>query len=169
VKKNSCCSNDVCPLCTTSSEDEGQKVCCAAADWNVYRRVDVVISRSLRRTPVPMQYRLLSAPVPSLGDPAAVCCVRCCGTACACRSRRACSRATDGCTHCPPPSTIHPDVTHGHANHSRCTAGVWLRAAAGSRQVRVRVEIMGSQKCRIVGTSQPVLIDDRSLDLHPHP
>jgi hypothetical protein len=27
-----------------------------------------------------------------------------------------------------------------------------------SHEVRVRVEIMGSQKCRIVGKSQPVLI-----------
>eukprot|EP01047_Picozoa_sp_COSAG01_P001340 COSAG01_NODE_30_length_36127_cov_41.433234_14_plen_125_part_00 len=35
--------------------------------------------------------------------------------------------------------------------------------------VRVRVEIMGSPKCMIVGKSQPVLCYDRSHYLHPHP
>ena len=35
--------------------------------------------------------------------------------------------------------------------------------------IRVRVEIMGSQKCRAVGKSQSLLIYDQSNSLHPRP
>jgi alpha-tubulin suppressor-like RCC1 family protein len=36
-------------------------------------------------------------------------------------------------------------------------------------RVRVRGETRGSQNCGIVGKSQPVLHDDQSHSLHPHP
>jgi alpha-tubulin suppressor-like RCC1 family protein len=36
-------------------------------------------------------------------------------------------------------------------------------------RVRVRGETRGSQNCGIVGKSQPVLHDDQSRSLHPHP
>jgi hypothetical protein len=39
----------------------------------------------------------------------------------------------------------------------------------GHTQIRVRVEIMGSQKCRIVRKSQSVLNYDQYHYLHPHP
>jgi isopenicillin N synthase-like dioxygenase len=41
--------------------------------------------------------------------------------------------------------------------------------AVRHRQLRVRVEIMRSQQCRIVGKSQSAVYDDQSHYLHPHP
>jgi hypothetical protein len=42
-------------------------------------------------------------------------------------------------------------------------------APCEAESIRVRVEILGSQKCRIVGKSQSALSYDRSNYLHPHP
>jgi hypothetical protein len=44
-----------------------------------------------------------------------------------------------------------------------------LRGGAGGLRIRVRVQIMGSQKYRNVGKSQSVLIMTDPIIFHPHP